>query len=69
MRGSAVPTMSWSSMASMIARSSPGSTTSTSRRMPSPVAGWVLPGGPAVRACTAMPGSRGSSHLLADRLV
>ena len=34
MRGSAVPTMSWSSMASMMASSRPGSTTRISRRMP-----------------------------------
>ena len=41
MRGSAVPTMSWSSMASMMARSRPGSTTSTSRRIFMPPCGAV----------------------------
>src|SRR5262252_5198385 len=78
MRGSAVLTISWSSMASMIASSRPGSTIRTSRLAPdgapaSLSACATVTGAPACsRAGHCAPQGRElpvTAHLLADRLV
>src|SRR5580693_3296222 len=68
MRGSAVPTMSWSSMASMMARSSPGSTTSTSRRI-FMLGPGLAPGAVAAASVSVMPTPGMNGYLLADRLA
>ena len=68
MRGSAVPTMSWSSMASMMARSSPGSTTRTSRRI-FMLGSGLAPGAVAAASVSVMPTPGMNGYLLADRLA